>query len=247
MKIIGSIEARMGSSRLPGKTLQPVFNGMSLLETVVTRFRQSRKIDGVVVATSVAPGDDLIAAWCVDNNVLCHRGSENNVLDRVVGAAQAAGADAIVQMGADSAYLDSMLIDQLIDIYKYDTYDLVCNTLELTYPLGIYGHIVRVASLYDINDRNDLSDADREDVTRYIWEHPDQFRLLNIKAPSELRYPQLRFTVDYPEDMALAQAIYTKFNGPNFTTADLIDLYHSNPDLFADTLKLKQESAPHLS
>ncbi|MBT5242928.1 MAG: NTP transferase domain-containing protein [Rhodospirillaceae bacterium] len=247
MKIIGSIEARMGSSRLPGKTMQPVFDDMPLLEAVFHRFRQCRQIDGLLVATSVAPGDDVIAIWCTDNDVVCHRGSEDDVLARVVGAARAAGADAIVQMGADSAYLDALLIDQLIGLYKDDAYDLVCNTLELTYPLGIYGHIVRVSSLEDINRRDDLSPADREDVTRYIWEHKEQFRLLNIKAPPELHYPELRFTVDYPEDMVLAQNIYTHFGGLRFTTADLIALYRRDPSLFADTLKLKQEAAPHLS
>src|SRR3989337_1129264 len=106
MKIIGTIEARMGSSRLPGKTLTEIYQGNVLLGMVVKRFRQCKEIDDIWVATTDTHQDDVIANWCEMNSVCCYRGSENDVLDRVVKTALSAKADAIVQMGADSAYLD---------------------------------------------------------------------------------------------------------------------------------------------
>lgn len=245
-RIIGTIEARMGSSRLPGKTMTPIHGSMPLLECVVRRFRACRTLDDVVVATTVEAGDDVIAEWCGRAGVAVFRGSEDNVLDRVAGAARHHGAEAIVQMGADSAYLDFELIDQLVDLYRGGGYDYVCNDLTLTWPLGIYGHVVTVAALAGVAGRPDLSDADRSDVVRYIFERPDAFRLLNIEAPPDLHVPRLRLTIDYPEDLEQARAVYARLGGHLFTTPQIIALYRDDPALFAGTGALVQHSAPFL-
>jgi len=247
MRVVGTIEARMGSIRLPGKTLSEICDGMHLLECVVRRFRLSSRVDDVLVATTTGTADDPIADWCHAYGVSLFRGSENDVLDRVTGAASHCGADAIVQMGADSAYLDYQLIDQLVDIYLQGEHDYVCNDLNLTYPLGIYAHVVNVSRLIELNQRVGLSGKDREDVVRYIWEHPEQYRICNIEADSEFSCPELRLTVDYPEDMDLARRLYRYFGGYQFTTADIIALYRESPDLFADVSGLVQRSAPFLS
>lgn len=247
MRVVGTIEARMGSTRLPGKTMMEIYDGMSLLECVVRRFRMAARVDEVVVATTIEAGDDPIADWCAANQVSLFRGSEKNVLERVAGAAVQFGADAIVQMGADSAYLDYQLIDQLAGHYAAGRYDYVCNDLRLTYPLGIYGHIVKVERLLELVDHNDLSDNDRSDVVRYIWEHPEQYRILNIEAEPDFFYPQMRLTIDYPEDMALAKALYRHFGGYRFTTSQIIGLYGKSPELFAGVDGLVQHSAPFLA
>jgi len=246
MRIVGTIEARMGSTRLPGKTLTHVHGGMHLLECVVRRFKMARRVDEVVVATSTSAADDAIADWCIKNQVTVHRGSEDDVLDRVAGAATRYGADAIVQMGADSAYLDNQLIDRLIGLYQAGNYDYVCNDLKLTFPLGIYGHIVNVVALTNLNRRNDLTDKDREDVVRHFFERPNEYRIFNMEASEEFRYPQLRLTIDYPEDLELAKDLYARFNGPGFTTLQIIDLYLREPTLFDKTRNLVQRSVPHL-
>ncbi|HLP97554.1 MAG TPA: NTP transferase domain-containing protein [Sideroxyarcus sp.] len=245
-RIIGTIEARMGSSRLPGKTLLPVYNGMPLLECVVRRFRACQSLDDVVVATTVEKGDDAIAAWCNANDVSVFRGSEENVLERVAGAAQQFGADAIVQMGADSAYLDYQLIDQLVGYYRGGNFDYVCNDLQLTYPLGIYGHVVRVEKLKELSLRQDLSNKDRSDVVRYFWEHPEAYAIANIEAPLALNVPDLRLTIDYPEDMEQAMNVYAHFGSHLFTTAQVIELKRQKPELFEKTRNLVQQSAPFL-
>ena len=246
MKIIGTIEARMGSTRSPGKTLTEIYEGVSLLGLVCRRFCLCRNIDDIYVATTVESQDDAIAEWCTRNSVNYYRGSENNVLDRVVKTAQSADADAIVQMGADSAYLDFELIDRLVVLYRSGSYDYVCNDLELTYPLGIYGHVVSVALLSDSNVDGRLTDQDREDVVSFLLKHPVNYRILNITAPEELAYPMLRLTVDYQEDIEQAQFIYCHLQRFDFKTSDIIDLYHCKPELFANTMNLVQKSAAFL-
>jgi len=244
--VIGTIEARMGSSRLPGKTLMEIYNGMCLLEVVVKRFKLCKYVNDVYVATTSEPADNPVVEWCEINNIKYYRGSEDDVLDRVTNAAVKANADTIVQMGADSAYLDFELIDQLVTIYNNGGYDYVCNDLEWTYPIGIYGHVIRVSSIIDLNNRRDLSAQDREDVARYIWEHPGEYKIKNVTAPPAFNYPRLRFTIDYPEDLQLAREIYGRFNRIDFTTVELIALFKKEPQLFDKTKDLVQRSAPFL-
>jgi spore coat polysaccharide biosynthesis protein SpsF len=246
MKIVGTIEARMGSTRSPGKTLTEIYEGVSLLGLVCRRFRLCRNIDDVYVATTVESQDDPIAEWCTRNSVNYYRGSEYNVLDRVVKTSESARADAIVQMGADSAYLDYELIDRLVFLYRPGDYDFVCNDLELTYPLGIYGHVVSVSRLLEINGNNELTDQDREDVISFLLKHPENYRILNITAPDELAYRQLRLTVDYQEDIEQAQNVYSRLKRYDFKTSDIIELYHREPEIFAKTMNLIQNSAPFL-
>jgi spore coat polysaccharide biosynthesis protein SpsF len=236
----------MGSSRLPGKTMMPVHDGIPLLECVVRRFRACRKVDEVVVATTVEKEDDPIAEWCARNNVSVFRGSEEDVLNRVAGAVREYDADIVVQMGADSAYLDFRLIDLLVDHYRNGRFDYVCNDLKLTYPLGIYSHIVRAEKLIELDRRPDLSSKDRCDVVRYIWEHPEQYRISSIEAPATYCYPELRLTIDYPEDMEQARQIYTRFGDVLFTTEQVLELYRRHPEMFEKTKKLVQQSAPFL-
>jgi len=246
-RIIGTIEARMGSSRLPEKTMARIYNDMPLLECVVRRFRACRTLDDVIVATTIEQGDNTIADWCEENGVPVFRGSEENVLERVANAAQEHNADAIVQMGADSAYLDYQLIDQLTDHYRNGQFDYVCNDLKPTYPLGIYGHVVRVEHLVALSRRKDLSDGDRSDVVRYLWEHPDAYIISNIEAPDELHHPELRLTIDYPEDLEQAKNVYAHFREYLFTTAQVLDLYRQEPGIFEETRNLVQQSAPFIT
>jgi spore coat polysaccharide biosynthesis protein SpsF len=246
MKVVGTIEARMGSTRLTGKTLMELYNGMSLLEVVVRRFRLCKNINEVYVATSIKKTDDSIAKLCAEKNIKCYRGSEEDLLDRVTKTAMKSKADVIVQMGADSAYLDFELIYKLIEIYKNGDYDYVCNDLEWTYPIGIYGHIIRVSALINLNKRQNLSAQERDDVARYIWEHPNEYKIKNVKAPPDFNFSHLRFTIDYPEDIQLAREIYERLNGYKFTTTDLIELYKKEPAIFDKTKDLVQKSVPFL-
>lgn len=222
-----------------------VYDGKCLLELVVRRFQLARKLDGVWVATTDKKADDPVAEWCERNSINYYRGSEDDVLDRVVNTALTAKADAIVQMGADSAYLDYKIIDELVEIYCGGEYDYVCNDMPLSYPLGIYGHVVRVQALADLNARTDITAKDREDVVRLIFERPEKYRIKNIEASARHTFPQLRFTIDYPEDMKQVCEIYRRFNKIDFALDDLLELYRQEPMLFEETMKLMQKWSAH--
>jgi len=175
------------------------------------------------------------------------RRAQNDVLDRVSNAAAHFKADAIVQMGADSAYLDYELIDQLVGLYQGGNYDYVCNDLKRGYPIGIYGHVVGVGKLRELNQCRDLTQEDREDVVRYIWEHPESYRIYNLEVGRDCSFQELRLTIDYPEDLELAREVYAYFQGHRFTTSQLLTLHRQRPHLFEKTKTLVQRSVPYLS
>src|SRR6266571_3945546 len=204
--VIATVEARMGSTRLPGKTMAPLL-GQPLLYRVLERIRQARTVKEIVVATSVNPADDRIASWCEREGFFYYRGAEDNVLLRVVEAARHYDAAVVVQLGADCPLYDPHLIDELVGIFLANDYDYVANDMKLTYPEGIDAHVISMAALEEslacAKDPRQL-----EDVPRYIWDHPERFAIFNLEAPAELFFPELRVTVDYPEDLELVSEIY---------------------------------------
>ncbi len=246
MKFVATIEVRMGSSRYPGKALVDIA-GKPLLERVVDRIRLCKKIDDIVIATTVNPLDDAIESLARRIGVACYRGSEDDVLDRVVRSAEYMHADVTVQFGGDSPFIDFEMVDDLIQLYLDDpTADLITNSLELTYPLGVYTYVVPM-KVMKLTANLAKNGAEREDVTRYIWEHPEKFRLVNRRAPGELNRPELRLTVDYKEDVDLTRKIYEGLSDKgNFTTMDVIHFLDRHPELKAINKGLMQKSAPHL-
>lgn len=246
MKIIATIEARMASSRLPGKSIAQIL-GKPVLEHIVDRLRRAPSIEQIVVATTDHPQDDAIEAVARRLGVGYFRGSEDDVLDRVVRAAQSVNGDVIFQYGADCPFADPELTEQLLQIYRKGSWDFVANTLKLTYPLGIVGAVVSTATLEQVRQLTKDS-QDREDVTRYIWEHPERYRLYNLVAPPSLHHPEMRVTVDYPEDLEVVTSIFEAFYpiDPTFTTYDIVRFLASRPDLVARNRNMVQRSAPFL-
>lgn len=247
MRIVATIEVRMGSTRLPGKSLVDIA-GKTLLERVIDRIRLCKKIDDIVIATTTNTLDDTIAVLAQNLGVECFRGSEDDVLDRVVRAAEYMHADVTAQFGGDCPFIDWQLVDNLIKRYIEDpTADLVTNCIELTYPLGVYTYIVPMRVMKTI-DGLAKEPAEREDVTRYIWEHPEVYKIINIRASALLHRPDLRLTVDYAEDITLARKIYEGLLPvrPDFTTLDIIHFLHENRGLEAINKGLVQKSAPHI-
>jgi spore coat polysaccharide biosynthesis protein SpsF len=237
----------MGSTRLPGKTMASLL-GKPLLYRVLERIRQARAVNEIVVATSVNPADDVIASWCEREGFSYYRGSEDNVLSRVVEAARTRRATGVVQLGADCPLYDPDLIDELVGIFLSNRYDYVANDMKLTYPEGIDAHVISMAALEEAlahaKDPRQL-----EDVPRYIWDHPERFAIFNLEAPAELFLPELRVTVDYPEDLELIQRIYEALypKNPLFRTRDVIDFVRANPHLIQINAHCEQRSAAYLS
>lgn len=154
----------------------------------------------------------------------------------------------IVQLGADNPFYDPDIIDHLVDIYRNGDFDYVCNDLELTYPNGVEVHVVSLETLKSVvartNDR-----LDHEDVVRYIWEHPEQYRIKNVSAPKELCAPDVRLTLDYEEDYAVIVKVFEALypENPDFRTGDILDYLASHPDVKDINAHCEQKSAPYVS
>lgn len=248
MKVAAIIEARMGSTRVPWKTLMDIA-GATLLERVVERIGLARTVNRIIVATSTNKGDDDIDKFCKHRNIPCFRGSEDDVLARVYEAAKSYKADIIVQSGADCPFYDPELIDLLVYVLKWGDYAYSANDMKLTFPEGIDAHVMRFDALEAC--AKEAKDAmEREDTPRFIWNHPERFPIFNLEAKpgSFLNRPDIRLTVDYKEDMELAKRIYEKFYPDNkfFTTHELIAFLNEHPELIEINSHCEQRSAAYL-
>ena len=194
MKIVATIEARMGSSRLPGKVLLQVKN-KSMLEILVERLRSVGIIDDIIVATTKNAKDDAIVQVCKKINVNFYRGSEDDVQGRVIGAAQFAKADLIVEITADCPIIDPNIIEQIINIYKFNSVDYVGNGKIRSYPDGMD---TQVFSLNTLEKSYNMTDdkLDREHVTLHIRNNPEIFYQINVIAPPDIYFPELGLTLD---------------------------------------------------
>ena len=164
--IVAIVQARMGSTRLPGKVLEDV-GGKPMLEHIVSRLGRSRLINDVIVATSSAQGDDPIAEAATQKNIKLFRGHETDVLDRYYEAAKSARADIVVRITGDCPLIDSEVVDRVITTFLSEECDYASNTLVCTYPDGLDAEVFSFAAL-EIAWRNGRRAADREHVTPFI-------------------------------------------------------------------------------
>jgi spore coat polysaccharide biosynthesis protein SpsF len=228
VRVVAIIQARMGSTRLPGKVLMNLC-GETVLARVVQRLRRATLIDCIVVATTNRPSDDVIVRECNSLQVACLRGSETDVLDRYWQAAQWFGAEVIVRVTSDCPLIDPELADETIRAFLRQPFDYASNALERTYPRGLDTEVFTIAAL-ERAWREANKPYEREHVTPYIYEHPELFRLLSIRA--ERDYSAYRWTLDTPEDMQLMQAIYARFaDRDNFGWREILALMEREPEL----------------
>ncbi len=233
MGIDATIQARFGSSRLPGKVLKPIL-GRPMLELQIERIRQSRLIDRVIIATTDSPQDDAIEALAHRLDCLCFRGSEDDVLGRVVGALVTHDVNIHVEFQGDNPMPDAHLVDSIIGYYlKYaDAYDYVTNALKTTYPPGAEVSVYPAAVLIDAERRVGLTSL-REHVGLHIYQRPERYRIRNIEAPAWLCRPDLHLEVDTEEDFELISAVFAHFYqaNPGFSLAQVIEFAQNNPEL----------------
>ncbi|HNY71965.1 MAG TPA: glycosyltransferase family protein [Syntrophales bacterium] len=224
------IEARMGSSRLPGKTMMEIL-GKPSIELLMERLRRARRITDIVMATTVNAEDDVIAAFCLDYGVKCFRGSSEDVLARVYHAAREHRTDVIVEVTGDCPLLDPWLIDACIDVFLKADYDYLSNFIEQSYPPGIDVQIFAFAALERMH-RAAKEAKFREHVTLYILKNPELFKMHNVYAPPELHYPDWHLELDEYADYELIKAIYEHLypKNPAFTTMDIIGLLKEHPE-----------------
>ncbi|GAB4268779.1 MAG: NTP transferase domain-containing protein [Candidatus Rifleibacteriota bacterium] len=201
------IQARMGSTRLPGKVLLPL-NNKPILEYVVYRAGKAAKVDRVVVATSDQPEDDAIEKWCEDNKVSCVRGSSADVLDRYLKAESCFPCENIVRITADCPVVDPGIIDSLIALHEETAADYSSNEVPPTFPCGFDTEVVRADVLRKVGKIASLK-SHREHVTLYIRENTKDFKIVNLD--SEIQAQNVRLCVDRPEDYEALKLLFSKF------------------------------------
>lgn len=229
-KVVATIEARMTSSRLPGKVLLPALGDPMLLH-LVRRLQAVSSIDAIVIATTVNVSDQPIIDFSFAHGISVYRGSEENVLERVVGAAEMLNAQVIVEITGDCPIIDPTLVEKTIQLFFDNNTDYVSNSLIRSYPDGMD---TQVFSLENLKKSAILTSdpLDLEHVSRFMWQHPDLFSQLNMLAPSDLHWPELGLTLDEADDYQLLKKIIEALGPQNilFGCADVIALLKKNPE-----------------
>lgn len=214
MRTVIIIQARMNSSRLPGKVLKPLA-ARPLLTHVVERCKRAQKADVVAVATSTERSDDPIAALCKHDDIFCIRGPLDDVLARYVRAGEETGAERIVRITADCPLVDPRVIDSCITTHETSSADYVSNVNPVrTFPHGLDVEVFSFKAL-ETAAREAYAPYDREHVTSYIYRNDTgAFRIgPAVIAPKEYVRPY-RLCVDYPEDFTLMEKLYERFYTP---------------------------------
>lgn len=231
-RVVASVEARMGSTRLPGKVLADI-QGVPALTRLFRRLALCKHIDAVVLATTVSPADDQLALWAEENGVACFRGSEEDVLSRVVKAQQSMAADIVVEVTGDCILLDPGLLDMGVLTYFANDHDVVANVRLPGYPLGADIQVFSLPLLEHVEA--EIHDpAVREHVSLYFYEHPEKYRIMHLLPPPRWHQPELRLQLDYEEDLQFIRGVYSKLEpeyGDSFGLEEILALLRKCPEL----------------
>lgn len=230
--ICAIIQARMGSTRLPGKVMMDLC-GSPVLEHVVNRLNQSKLIDKIIIATSTGSNNQPIIDFCQKNNVGCFVGSEDDVLDRYYKTAidnNMKDNDIVIRITSDCPLIDPFVVDKVIEEHISNNNDYTTNVIECTYPDGLDCEVFNFSVLKDTWVNANLS-SQREHVTLYIRDNPDKFKLGNVKNDVDLS--DLRWTLDEEEDFIFINEIYKNIYTKDsfFTMEDVLDLIDKKPEL----------------
>jgi spore coat polysaccharide biosynthesis protein SpsF len=227
--ILAILQARMSSTRLPGKVLKPILN-RPMLSLQLERVRRSTQIDTLLVATSVDASDDSIAELCQREKVGCFRGSLNDVLDRYYQAALPYEPAHVVRLTGDCPLSDPDIIDRVIRYHVAESFQYTSNCHPPTFPNGLDVEIVQYPVL-----RTAWQEAketyQREHVMPFLWQQPERFRLGNLTNSED--YSHMRWTVDHPEDFALVTEIFENLYpaNPEFGFREILAFVQSQPNL----------------
>lgn len=227
--IVGILQARMTSSRLPGKVLKPIMD-RPMLSLQLERLRRCRKIDAIVIATSTDSSDDALAHLAQKEGLQCYRGNLTDVLDRFYQAATKAKASTIVRLTGDCPLADPAHIDSVIDTFIDGNYDFICNYDPPSFPDGLDVSVFKYSALADAW-KNAKLPSEREHVTPYITNNRNLYKCGNVSSPVNLS--ALRWTVDEPDDFELIKIIFGSLypKKPDFASQDVLELLEKSPQL----------------
>jgi spore coat polysaccharide biosynthesis protein SpsF len=236
MRVVAIVQARMGSSRLPGKVLADLC-GETMLARVVARLSSSDLISEIVVATSRSPADTAIVTEATRLGIAAYCGSESDVLARYLGAARAHDAEVIVRVTADCPLLDPYVVDLVVDALRRDV-DYASNTHVRTYPRGLDVEALHRDTLERIA-RLGVSPAAREHVTAFVMEEPGLFRTRQVRA--ERDDSDLRWTVDTEDDLEMMRELYRYIDDDLLPYRDVVRAVRAHPALVARNAHVAQK------
>ena len=223
----------MTSSRLPGKVLMPVLE-KSMLRRLIARLQAVSSIDQVIVATTINRNDDEVEKECQISGAECFRGSEEDVLSRVLQAALTYQLDVIVEITGDCPIIDISIVDLVITEFLAHNFDYVSNSNVRSYPDGMDVQVYKTDTLAH-SSKLATTKLEREHVTLHIRQNPELYSRLDIKAPDSLCFPELGLTLDTEEDYFLLSKVIERLEplDPYFGLKETLNFLHSNPELMS--------------
>lgn len=237
MKIAIIIQARMGSTRMPGKILTPFYEGQTILDVLLNNLH---KIDGVeiIVATSVSKENDMLESFLKARGELVYRGSENDVLDRFVKAAKTYNTDRIIRVCADNPFMDRHSISELVRMAKSSDSDYIGfkinDTPSILTHFGFWGEFVTLSALERVASTTAANTPAHEHVTYHVYNHQEDFKCEWLSCPKFMEgRKDIRLTIDTPDDFRNASFIYAgliKLH-PDFTLEDIVNYLDYHPDI----------------
>jgi spore coat polysaccharide biosynthesis protein SpsF (cytidylyltransferase family) len=231
--IVAAVQARMGSSRLPGKILQDIV-GKPMLWHIVNRLKACRLVDRVVIATSETAANDPVREFAAAHGFECFSGGESNVVDRLYRVCRQYGAEALVRVTGDCPFVDPEIVDQLIEMYlqSHGDVDYVCNVLPATFPHGLDAEVYPLPTLETLWRECANHPFWQDWFAGWLLDHTDLFRIKNLRYREDLSH-RYRWTVDYPEDIEFARQVYGRLyrDGQVFHMRDVLDLLEREPGL----------------
>jgi spore coat polysaccharide biosynthesis protein SpsF len=241
LRVLIIVQVRMGATRFPGKPMKQV-KGKPLLNYLIERVIAAKLADQVIIATTTEKQDQEIVQLCDKAQISLFTGSEHDVLDRYYQAAKEFKADAIVRITGDCPLIDPQVIDEVIEYYlnHFPQFDYVSNMLKPSYPRGMDVEIFSFQTLAKAN-KEASAPEEREHVTLYIYEHPEQFSLGNVEYKENLFH--YRWTVDTEEDFKLVSLLLSALSEkkPHYTLEDLSELMKQHPDWLLINSHIKQK------
>lgn len=225
--IAAVVQARMGSTRLPGKVMAEIM-GKPLLWHLISRLKRSKLIDKIVVATTKNEKDKPILELAEKVEVNSFAGNEEDVLDRYYMAATRFEAKSVVRITSDCPILDPSIVDTVVELFLQGKYNLVSNVNPPTFPDGLDVEVLSFATLERTWHEAHLT-SEREHVTPYIYKHPEIFRIGNVSYKEDLS--GLRWTVDEARDLEFVRAIFKYLNGTPFNMGDVLKILEIHPEV----------------
>jgi spore coat polysaccharide biosynthesis protein SpsF len=222
------IQARMGSSRFPGKVLMEIIDQETILHYVIKQVKFCKMIDRIIVATTTLPEDDKICDVCSNLSIECFRGNEENVLDRYYKCAKKFSVSNIVRIPADKPLIDPKIVDNIVEVFDSGMYDYVTNFLPSTVPQGTEVEIISFEAI-EKAWKNAVLPSDKEHVTKYVYTHEKEFEIFNVK--NEKDFSEFRWAVDEVEDLKLIKEIVKRIKKRPIHTEDIIKILEKEPQL----------------